>query len=118
VDEFVGSNLCRVCDTKGYGRRSVVVSLQGGWTVPESRLPEMRVPSDDELAQGYRGDIWIASKGDWKIEVVWRGDQGKFLCRSVHADEPDNPRESRTFDYPHEVVDWIGVWSTQLVRAR
>lgn len=92
------------------------MNLQG-WSIPEPRLPEMRVPSEGEIAAGYQGNMWIATKGNWKLEVVWRGDQGKFLCRTFRIDDPENPAESRAFDYPHEVVDWIGVWLTQLARV-
>lgn len=84
----------------------------------EPRLPEMRTPSPQEVATGYRGDMWMATKGDWKLEVVWRGDEAKFHCRTSRISDPAKPVELRSFDYPHEVVDWIGIWSAQLVRAR
>lgn len=83
----------------------------------EPRLPEMRVPDESELAT-YQGELWIATKGHWKLEVRWRGDHGKFLCRAVRVDDPQNPAEARTFDYPHEVVDWIGSWGTRLGNVR
>jgi len=115
-EEFVEERLCRACGVSGRGRRSVAVNLRG-WRMSEPRLPEMRVPTEGEVGT-YRGELWLATKGDWKLEVLWRGDHGKFLCRAVRVDDPDNPAASRTFDYPHEVVDWIGVWTTQLAKAR
>ena len=103
--------------TKGLGRRSVVINLKG-WRMGEPRLPEMTLPTDEELAAGYEGELWMATKGDWKLEVVWRGDYAKYRCQAVRFSDPDNPAESRTFDYPHEVVDWISVWNMQLVGVR
>ena len=116
-DQFVGTNLCRECGTRGHGRRAVGVTLNG-WHMGEPRLPEMTIPTADELAAGYGGERWMATKGDWKIEVVWRGDHAKYLCRTSRISDPENPMEARTFTYPHEVVDWIGVWGAQLARAR
>ena len=78
----------------------------------------MTIPTDAELAAGYKGERWLATKGDWKLEVVWRGDHAKYLCLTARISHPDNPVESRSFDYPHEVNDWIGVWGAQLARAR
>jgi len=93
------------------------VSLKG-WSMGESRLPEMTVPTPKELARGYQGELWMAVKGDWKLEVCWRGDHAKFNCQAVRLSAPENPMESRAFDYPHEVIDWIGIWGAQLARAR
>lgn len=89
-----------------------------GWAMGEPRLPEMTVPTDEERETGCRGELWMATKGDWKLEVVWRGDHAKYLCRTVRLSDRDNPVEARTFDYPHEVVDWIGMWGAQLTRVR
>jgi hypothetical protein len=77
----------------------------------------MAVPTAEELAEGYAGCLWMARKGPWTLEVRWRGDLAKFFCRLLREDESE-PREARTFDYPHEVVEWVGTWFAQLARAR
>jgi hypothetical protein len=77
----------------------------------------MSLPTEEETVQGYEGHLWTARKGPWALEVRWRGDTAKFLCRLLREAE-EGPREVRTFDYPHEVVEWVGIWFAQLARAR
>ena len=88
-----------------------------GWAISEPRLPEMRVPSEDELAAGYRGETWSASKGPWTLNVVWAGDQGKFWCSAMHTESPTEPREMTSLDYPHEVIEWLGTWNARVARS-
>lgn len=116
-DEFDGHDVCRACGRRGHGSRSIHVALKG-WATDDPRLPEMSLPTFEELEEGYEGETWSATKGDWGLKVRWRGDHAKFLCEATRLSNPGDPAESRTFDYPHEVVDWISVWATQLVRAR
>ncbi|GAG23398.1 unnamed protein product, partial [marine sediment metagenome] len=66
---------------------------------------------------GYNGVAWTATKLGWRLQVLWRGDQAKFYCRAGRIGE-DDVREARLFDYPHEVVEWMGRWFTQLAQAK
>lgn len=77
----------------------------------------MRAPTREEMEVGYEGARWRARKGGWTLEVHWRGDRAKYVC-CVLRDGEDEPREARIFDYPHEIVEWVGLWFAQLARAR
>lgn len=71
----------------------------------------MLIPSQAELDAGYEGDLWAATRQDQKLEVRWRGDHGKYLCRVyLNSENEEEPTEARTFDYPHEVINWLGLW--------
>jgi hypothetical protein len=78
----------------------------------------MTLPTPAEIDAGYTGDLWSATKLSWQLQVLWRGDIGKYRCRVVKDDEGGRPREDRTFDYPHEVVEWLGECFTRLAQAR
>lgn len=117
VSQFEERFRCSPCAQKGAGDIAVRVDLKG-WEVNLPGLPEMRVPTPAEVEEGYRGVLWRASKTTWNLDVVWRGDLGRYLCRAVRLEEPDDPAESRVFDYPHEVVDWISVWVAHLDKVR
>jgi hypothetical protein len=94
------------------------VTLPPGWNSRYAGLPEMALPTRAELDAGYEGDLWSAAKLSWRIDVIWRGDLGKYRCAAVKDEDEDNPREARTFDYPHEVVEWLGQWFTRLASAK
>ena len=68
--------------------------------------------------EAYEGTSWKARKGSWALEVRWRGDHALFVCRAVKDGNEESPMEHRTFTYPHEVVEWLGIWFTQLTKAR
>ena len=71
----------------------------------------MNCPDPKELEEGYNGVLWTAHRGDQMLEVRWVGTHAKYFCRVFLAPEDrENPTESRTFDYPHEVIDWLGMW--------
>ena len=78
----------------------------------------MLSPTQAELDSGYEGDVWRAKKLSWDLEVRWRGDIGKYRCRVVKDGDEESPREARTFDYPHEVTEWMGRWFVQLAQAK
>lgn len=68
-------------------------------------------PDATELEQGYEGVLWTAHRGNQKLEVRWMGNHAKYLCRVFLVPQDDeNPTESRVFDYPHEVLQWLGIW--------
>lgn len=117
-DEFDARGLCRRCSVEVRGPlRTVRVPLPPGWTAREPALPEMTLPSAEELADGYEGVLWEARGAPWVLEVRWRGDRRKFLCRALREDE-ETPRSDRALDYPHEVVEWLQVWLTQIAHSR
>jgi hypothetical protein len=116
-DEFHEPFRCSQCAKKGAGERSVAVTLDG-WEMEDPCLPEMRVPTREEIEAGYEGVRWSARKKGWALEVVWRGDRGKYVCRSLQSDDEDHVFEECSFDYPHEVVEWVGTWVAQVGRAR
>jgi len=97
--------------------RGITVNLPPGWRSSDPGLPEMLPVAPDER-EGYEGVAWRATKGSWQLEVRWRGDHGLFVCRAVKDGAEENPMEHRTFPYPHEVVEWLGIWFAQLVKAR
>ena len=96
---------------------SLNVALPPGWTSSDPGLPEME-PVSPEKREGYMGTSWVGRKGSWQLEVRWRGDQALFICRAVKDGNEESPMEHRTFSYPHEVVEWLGIWFSQLARAR
>jgi len=88
------------------------VRMPPGWSSEDAGIPDMTVPTPAELEAGYEGDLWVATRTNQRLEVRWRGDHGKYLCR-VYLDaaaDDEAPTEARTFDYPHEVINWLGLW--------
>lgn len=88
-----------------------------GWTSGTQGIPDLSYPTEVELKAGYEGESWTGTNGAWTLEIMWRGDHAKYLCRALCRDERENPQESRTFNYPHEVVEWLEKWFTHLGRA-
>lgn len=115
AEQFVTRSRCALCTRKATEKGIAIrVTLPAGWSSSDPGLPEMSLPTEEELVAGYEGRLWRAQKGSWTLEVLWRGDTAKFFCQVLRAPE-NEPRESRAFDYPHEVVAWLGVWFAQLV---
>lgn len=108
VSQFDEEYRCRPCAVMERGTIAVRLDLPG-WETNLPGLMEMRVPSEEERAE-YQGDLWTATRDGWRLQVLWRGDHGRYLCKAIRLEEPEEPAESRVFDYPHEVVDWITVW--------
>jgi len=117
-DQFHPNGHCRSCVRQGRGPRLVRVDLPPGWSSRQAGLPEISIPTQAERDAGYVGDVWIARKLSWRIEVVWRGDIGRFRCRVIKNEEVDRPRDDRMFDYPHEVVEWVGNCFARLAQAK
>lgn len=93
------------------GPNRIGIKMPPGWSSEYTGVPDMNVPTPDELKAGYEGEIWIATRGKQRLEVRWRGDHAKYLCRVyLDAADKESPAESRTFDYPHEVINWLGLW--------
>lgn len=71
----------------------------------------MSYPTPEELEGGYHGILWTAHRGLERLEVRWMGNHAKYFCRVFFkGSDNENPTESRTFDYPHEVIDWLAKW--------
>jgi hypothetical protein len=65
----------------------------------------------EDYGPGYEGKLWTAYRGDQRLEVRWMGNHAKYFCRVFLAPgDLENPTEARTFDYPHEVIDWLAMW--------
>lgn len=92
----------------------VQVKLPPGWIKAKGGIPDLSFPTPEELARGYKAEGWWAAKDQWRVEVHWRGNQGVYFCRLVHGGDTENPHESHSFPYPHEVVDWLQKCFAQL----
>lgn len=114
IDQFDDEHRCRECAGRAADPR-IGVRLPPGWETPFTGIPDMTVPTEEELAQGYTGALWYAERGNQRLELRWMGKQGKYICR-VYLTQTDleNPHESVTFDYPHEVLDWVMMWLQNL----
>ena len=97
----------------------MAVNLEG-WHMPVKMLPEMCAPSQDAQRTS---SSWSATKGPWLLEVRWVPGSAHFACRNTRADvAPDTVSETvdyhvmdqREFRYPHEVIQWIGIWSLRI----
>ena len=88
-----------------------------GWTSTGRGVPDLSRPTEAELKAGYEAEAWTATNGDWTLEILWHGNHAKYLCRVICRQATENPEESRTFNYPHEVVEWLEKWFTHLGRA-
>ena len=72
-------------------------------------------PTTPEISAGYEGELWSAYRGDREVQVRWMGNHGKFFCRAyANQKDPENPLDARSFDYPHEVIDWLAMWFQNL----
>lgn len=90
---------------------NIGIRLPSGWTSSDKGLPDMSCPDPEELKDGYVGVLWTAHRGDQTLEVRWMGNHAKYFCRVFMTPEDrENPAESRTFAYPHEVLDWLAMW--------
>jgi len=111
VDQFDEKACCRQCQKQGRKAPRIRVALPEGWTSSDPGLPDLTVPTEQELANGYEGETWTATRGQQKLEVRWRCNHGAYLCRVfLDLEDEENPHEARTFDYPHEVLDWLARW--------
>lgn len=97
---------------KKYGPPNRInVKMPAGWVASKTGLPDMTSPSDAELEAGYEGSVWAASCDDKRLEVRWMGNHAKYFCRAyMAATDAESPTEARSFDYPHEVIDWLTMW--------
>lgn len=96
---------------------TVRVALPPGWSSDQAGLPEMTLPTRADIEAGYDGDLWTASKRSWRLEIRWRGDHAMYHCRAFRVGD-DRYREARSFEYPHEVVDWMSIWFAQLTNVK
>jgi len=87
-----------------------MVQLPVGWASSDPGLPDMAWP-DDGVEAGYQGELWTATRGTQRIEVRWMGNHANYVCRVfLKYGDDENPAESRTFHYPHEIIDWMAMW--------
>lgn len=79
-------------------------------------LPDMRLADDGGTTEN---DVWQAStsvgEDHYVLDVGWWPHNKKYVCRLVLNRNWDQPQEVRTFDYPHEIVAWIGQWFKKLM---
>ena len=86
----------------------VPVQLPEGWVCRYPGIPDMDAPAG----------FWKAVKPDpvatfW-LKILWVPSAAKYLCEHWVGDE--EPREARTFNYPHEVVEWLQMWVNRIER--
>lgn len=92
------------------------VSAPTGIRCHHRGLPDMRLADSGGTSED---DVWQASTmvGDkhYVLDVGWWPHNKKYVCRIVLNRDWEQPQEVRTFDYPHEVVTWIGQWFKRFV---
>ena len=95
----------------------VKLTLPPGWNSSDAGLPDLSFPLEMDDPE-YEGELWSATKLSWQLKIRWMGNHAKYHCWVLQHENEDEPREALTFDYPHEVVDWLGKWFAHLAQAK
>lgn len=68
-------------------------------------------PMEEGEETNLEVDYWAAVKGGWKLDIRWLPSTCRYHCRVFHNGTLEGDAQ---FDYPHEVVEWLGKHFTAL----